>query len=103
MKLILSLAFCLFSISLFAQEPRIVAQKDKHFSTQHLVIHKGDQVSFPNHDDIYHNVYSLSKVKTFDLGTYPKGETKLITFDKVGLVKVQCAIHSQMQMIIEVR
>lgn len=80
-----------------------VVQKDKAFSVKHLVVHQGDRVQFPNQDDVYHNVYSLSEAKTFDLGTYGKGPGKTVTFDQKGQVKVQCAIHPQMEMTIEVR
>jgi plastocyanin len=80
-----------------------VAQKDKHFSVDKLEIKTGDVVSFPNQDPIFHNVFSLSPAKTFDLGSYPKGETKKVTFDKPGTVEVECAIHPTMKMKIEVK
>ena len=80
-----------------------VGQMNKAFTVKTLKIKVGDTVSFPNQDPFFHNVFSLSPVKTFDLGSYPKGETKKLTFDKPGKVEVECAIHPNMQMIIEVQ
>jgi plastocyanin len=91
----------LFSLSAAAAEFE-VAQKNKAFTVKTLKIKKGDTVSFPNQDPFFHNVFSLSPTKTFDLGSYAKGETKKIVFDKAGKVEVECAIHPNMQMIIEV-
>jgi len=79
-----------------------VGQKNKAFTVKHLKIKVGETVAFPNHDPFFHNVYSLSPAKTFDLGSYPKGESKSVTFDKPGKVEVECAIHPQMHMVIEV-
>ncbi|MDT8447067.1 MAG: plastocyanin/azurin family copper-binding protein [bacterium] len=86
-----------------AEEVFKVVQKNKAFSVKHLVIQQGDRVEFPNQDDVYHNVYSLSEAKTFDLGSYGKGPGKSVTFDRKGEVQVNCAIHPQMQLTIEVR
>jgi len=80
-----------------------VAQKDKRFTVEKLEIKSGDVVSFPNQDSVFHNVFSLSPAKTFDLGSYPKGETKKVTFDKPGSVEVECAIHPTMKMTIDVK
>ena len=80
-----------------------VAQKNKEFSVKHLVVQQGDVVNFPNLDEFYHNVYSLSPAKTFDLGSYKKGSTARVTFEHKGTVLVQCAIHPEMEMTIEVR
>ena len=59
-------------------------------------------VSFKNEDPFFHNVFSLSDAKTFDLGSYPKGQSKSVTFDKPGTVEVECSIHPEMKMLIEV-
>lgn len=79
-----------------------VGQKNKQFTVKELKIKTGDVVSFPNHDPFFHNVFSLSPAKTFDLGSYPQGQTKKVTFDKPGKVDVECAIHPNMQMTITV-
>jgi plastocyanin len=56
----------------------------------------GTTVDFPNEDQIYHNIFSLSPTKAFDLGRYSRGLSKSVTFNKIGQVKVFCDIHSQM-------
>ncbi|WP_109019715.1 methylamine utilization protein [Leptospira kobayashii] len=88
---------------LYAVKEFSVAQKNKSFTEKTLSIHVGDTVSFPNEDDFFHNVYSLSPAKIFDLGSYKKGETKKVVFDKPGTITVQCAIHPEMKMEIIVK
>lgn len=80
----------------------LVDQKDKAFSKKTLKIKQGDTVEFRNSDPFFHNVFSLSDIKAFDLGSYPQGSSKKVTFDKPGKVEVECSIHPQMQMVIEV-
>lgn len=75
--------------------PQLV-QRDQSFDPRVLAIAVGTTVEFPNGDPIYHNVFSVSPVKRFDLGRYPKGHSKRVTFDKTGLVNVYCEIHSNM-------
>lgn len=84
----------------FAQEI-VVGQKNKSFVRDGAKIEKmevkvGDTIRFMNQDPFFHNIFSLSDLKTFDLGSFPKGESKPVTFDKPGLVEVECAIHPQM-------
>lgn len=76
--------------------PPKISHKGRAFSPRVLPIVRNGTVDFFNDDDIYHNVFSLSKSKTFDLGIYPKGTSKLVTFDKPGLVKIYCNIHPNM-------
>jgi plastocyanin len=73
-----------------------IDQKNRQFLPDILVIPSGSSVSFPNMDPIFHNVFSLSKPKTFDLGNYPKGQTRLVTFYKPGVVFVNCRLHPNM-------
>ena len=80
-----------------------VLQQDNAFSVEKLVVSVGDVVNFTNNDSTFHNVFSLSETKFFDLGSYPQGESKSVTFDSAGLVEVECAIHPGMQMVIEVQ
>ena len=61
-----------------------------------LALTRGSSLDFPNDDPIYHNVFSLSSVANFDLGRYPRGESRARTFTKSGIVKVYCQIHSHM-------
>lgn len=81
-----------------AAETVEVAQKDKKFTKQHLKIKVGDTVKFINQDTFFHNVFSLSDAKLFDLGSFPKDEFKEIVFDNAGTVEVECAIHPDMFM-----
>jgi plastocyanin len=76
--------------------PRL-AQKDQCFSPRVLPVAVGTSVEFPNLDPIFHNVFSASPVKRFDLGKYPRGQSKRVSFDKPGLVNVYCDIHSGME------
>jgi plastocyanin len=73
-----------------------LGQKDQSFVPRVLAVQKGTVVSFPNHDPIFHNVFSVSPYKRFDLGKYPRGQTRKVRFDKPGLVNVYCDIHSDM-------
>ncbi len=81
----------------------VVAQKDKKFSVEKLEVKVGDSVEFRNDDPFFHNVFSLSDTATFDLGSYPQGESKAVTFEEAGEVEVECAIHPSMKMVIEVQ
>jgi plastocyanin len=78
-----------------------IAQRDEHFVPHVLPVLRGAVVQFPNDDNVYHNVFSLSSAaapggKGFDLGRYPKGSSKSWTFDTPGTVQVFCHIHSDM-------
>ncbi|MCR2745810.1 plastocyanin/azurin family copper-binding protein [Limnobacter parvus] len=81
----------------------VVEQKNKKFVVKQLNVTVGDSVSFKNSDDVNHNVFSLSDTKTFDLGSYPKGQARKVTFDKAGMVEVECAIHPDMRMEVNVK
>ena len=73
-----------------------LTQKNRRFDPEIVVVPVGSSVSFPNDDPIFHNVFSLSKVKQFDLGFYPAGETRTVKFDRPGVVQVYCHIHPDM-------
>lgn len=83
-------------------EPREfhMSQEGETFIPHVLPVPVGSTVQFPNHDPIFHNVFSLSATSTFDLGRYPQGDSKSVRFDKPGLVPVFCHIHSDMSAII---
>ena len=76
-----------------------VAQKDLTFVPALLPIRVGTKVEFPNLDDTYHNIFSYSPTKRFDLGRYRPEERPIPTqvFDKVGLVTLRCDIHEHMR------
>ena len=74
-----------------------IVQEDRKFFPDILPVVAGQKVRFPNHDHIYHNVFSISPTKVFDLGQYKESEPpKFVTFDQPGLVSVFCNIHPQM-------
>jgi hypothetical protein len=79
-----------------------VTQRDVSFDPRLLVVAVGTKVRWPNADTIYHNVFSLSDAKPFDLGLYAKDDPKVpeLTFDQPGQVDVFCGIHSKMHCII---
>ena len=73
-----------------------IDQKNETFVPHVLAIAAGTTVDFPNNDLTYHNVFSLSRAKSFDLGRYAAGKSKSVRFDRAGIVRVFCEIHSHM-------
>jgi plastocyanin len=77
-----------------------ISQHKAAFTPHVLPIVKNTTVNWPNNDDIFHNVFSYSEAKQFDLGLYKGGESKDVLFDKPGQVEVFCSIHSSMHCIV---
>jgi hemoglobin len=75
---------------------RVIEQRDKTFAPHVMAVPVGSTVSFPNFDGIFHNVFSLSKTRAFDLGMYKNGETREMKFDKAGIVRLGCNLHANM-------
>ncbi|HEU5400706.1 MAG TPA: hypothetical protein VFU86_05070 [Terriglobales bacterium] len=73
-----------------------MAQRDKHFVPDLLVVPVGSMVDFPNLDPWFHNVFSLYQGKRFDLGLYQAGSQKSVRFDKPGVSYLFCNIHPEM-------
>jgi plastocyanin len=71
-------------------------QRNETFVPHVLAVTVGTIVDFPNSDRTFHNVFSLSKARRFDLGRYAAGKSKSVRFDRPGLVRVFCDIHSHM-------
>jgi plastocyanin len=71
-------------------------QRNETFLPRVLAVDAGTLVDFPNNDNTYHNVFSLSKTKRFDLGRYARGRSKSVRFERPGIVRVFCDIHSHM-------
>lgn len=71
-------------------------QRNETFVPHVLAITVGTVVDFPNSDEVYHNVFSLSRPRQFDLGRYATGRSKAVRFDRPGIVRVFCDIHSHM-------
>jgi plastocyanin len=80
---------------------RVVTQKDATFRPHVLPVMVGTKVEWPNEDEIYHNVFSMSDAKPFDLDLYKKGQTPPpVLFEKPGKVDVFCSIHAKMYCIV---
>jgi hypothetical protein len=82
--------------------PPTMTQRDRMFVPAVLAVPVGATVEFPNDDPFFHNVFSYSKIRSFDLGRYPKGESHGVRFDKPGIVPIFCEIHYSMRAYIHV-
>ncbi len=74
----------------------VMAQENTSFVPKLLVVPLGARVTFPNRDAFFHNVFSYSPPRSFDLGRYPKGETRTVRFEESGIVRIFCEIHASM-------
>ncbi len=80
-----------------ALPPARMDQLGQRFVPRILAIVAGQTVEFHNSDNVFHNIFSYSPPKKFDLGRYPKGKSRSVTFVKAGAVQVYCDIHSDMR------
>lgn len=80
-----------------AERKARMEQKDLMFVPHVLAVLVGTTVDFPNLDHVFHNVFSDSPVRKFDLGLYPYGKSRSITFDKPGVAEIRCNTHSTMK------
>lgn len=76
--------------------PYRMAQRNLMFEPFVLVVPVGADVAFPNLDSVRHHVYSFSPAKKFELKLYGREETRVVHFDKAGVVAVGCNIHDSM-------
>jgi plastocyanin len=83
------------TLGLAATRARMM-QQDEAFVPHVVAITRGSTVEFPNADPYFHNVFSLSRGAAFDLGRYPRGQSRSYPFNHAGLVKVYCHLHSHM-------
>lgn len=74
----------------------VMDQANLAFIPHILPVLVGSSVQFPNHDKVSHNVFSLSRTKKFNLGSYPPGTAKTVVFDKPGIVELRCDVHAEM-------
>lgn len=82
--------------------PLSIYQDGLSFVPHVLPVLRGSTVDFPNSDPVFHNVFSLARAASFDLGRYPRGEARSVRFDTAGIVKVFCHIHSDMSAVVMV-
>jgi plastocyanin len=73
-----------------------IHQRNARFDPDFLVVSAGQSVDMPNDDTIFHNVFSFSRPNDFDLGIYPAGDARTVTFEHAGLVRLYCSIHESM-------
>ena len=74
----------------------VMDQRNLEFVPQVLPVLAGATVDFPNNDKVDHNVFSMSRTKKFNLGSYTAGESKSVVFDKPGIVELRCDVHAEM-------
>lgn len=74
----------------------VMDQRNLTFLPHVLPVLVGTTVHFPNNDKVNHNVFSLSRTKKFNLGSYAAGESKPVVFDKPGIVELRCDVHAEM-------
>ncbi|HUF49715.1 MAG TPA: carboxypeptidase regulatory-like domain-containing protein [Longimicrobiales bacterium] len=77
-----------------------MSQRDTAFAPNLLRVRVGGSIEFRNDDPFFHNVFSYSKPKRFDLGRFPRPESKTVTFDEPGIVHVFCEIHKSMRAVV---
>ena len=75
---------------------------DKTYAPHVLAVPLGSTVTFPNNDNVRHHVYSFSPAKRFELPLYAGVPAQPVVFDKPGTVEIECAVHPDMKMIVEV-
>lgn len=88
---------------LSAASKAVVDQKELQFIPRVIAIIVGKTVDFPNNDKTFHNVYSNSEAKKFDLGLYASGQSRSVNFNKPGVVKILCNVHPNMEAYVVVK
>ncbi len=79
-----------------APKSRVMEQRNREFAPKILAVPVGSTVAFPNFDTIYHNVFSRSDAQPFDLGIYKNGQSRELTFEKEGIIRLGCNLHANM-------
>jgi plastocyanin len=74
----------------------VMDQLNLEFRPHVLPVQVGSTVQFPNNDQVDHNIFSMSRTKKFNLGSYKPGDSKAVVFDKPGIVELRCDVHAEM-------
>jgi plastocyanin len=74
----------------------VMDQRNLEFRPHVLPVLVGSTVQFPNNDKVDHNIFSMSRTKKFNLGSYKPGDSKAVLFDKPGIVELRCDVHAEM-------
>ncbi|MBI2352262.1 MAG: hypothetical protein HYV00_12455 [Deltaproteobacteria bacterium] len=90
-------------ISNLKSKKGLMDQRELKFVPRVLTVQVGAVVEFPNNDKTFHNVFSTSEAKKFDLGLYAPGKSRSVTFDKAGVVKILCNVHPSMEAYVVVK
>ena len=83
-------------------EDLVVAQRDKAFDRESVTIRAGQAIEFLNQDPYTHNIFTMTDPMFVDLGTFAQGESRSMTFDQAGSFVVECAIHPEMRLEVQV-
>jgi plastocyanin len=81
----------------------VLDQREQRFLPNVLPVVVGARVAFPNNDKSWHNVYSKGGAKDFDLGLYPPGKSRDVTFDRPGVARILCNAHPKMEAFVVVK
>ncbi|RUM62217.1 MAG: methylamine utilization protein [Sulfurimonas sp.] len=100
-KIILLVSTLTWAASIHAAE-HVIKQKDKTFAPETMKVKVGDKIIFKNNDGFAHNAFSDNEANEFDIGMQKPGQDVTIEMKKPGTVEVECAIHPNMHMTIEV-
>lgn len=90
-------------ISNLKSKKALMDQREMRFIPRVLAVLVGTTVEFPNNDKSFHNVYSSSEAKKFDLGLYAPGKSRGAKFEKAGVVKILCNVHPSMEAYVVVK
>jgi plastocyanin len=80
----------------FSKAKFVMDQRNLEFRPHVLPVLVGSIVQFPNNDQVDHNIFSMSRTKKFNLGSYKPGDSKAVLFDKPGIVELRCDVHAEM-------
>ena len=100
MKLLLLIAS--LAVASWAED-HVVPQKDRAFAIAEITVKSGDTITFVNHDEVVHNVFSISPGLGFDIKRQSPGGQSKVTFEKTGVAEVRCSIHPKMKLIVTVK
>jgi plastocyanin len=90
-------------LSTLKSRKAVMDQRDTKFMPTVMAVAVGTTVEFPNNDKVWHNVYSTGGAKNFDLGLYPPGQSRSVTFDTPGVLRILCNAHPNMEAYIVIK
>jgi plastocyanin len=84
-------------------QKKIIDQQNLKFSPTVVAVRVGDTVEFPNHDKVWHNVYSKGGANDFDLGLYAPNSSRSKKFENAGISRILCNAHPDMEAFVVVK